>query len=532
MKRDPQPTNDLWDAVKRAEPTLDDVAKARILAGVKAQLMRDADERPHDHADEPRWRVHHTDADDRDVTDESDHDDGDDEIERFLARRRRRAWRIAGGLALVGAAAALLLVWSATRLSPPSPGTVASAALQIEPYRCQTSARCSVDPPSPVLDVAAGALVRARVGAHTLLTLHGPARLVVEDIPAGQPGAPITLHLDSGLLIAEYSRAATRRLAVETDDAVVTITGTVFAVAANADQATQVAVERGSVQVADRRGDQRSLSAGQAWRVGAAAVSAIPARLGARFDDHNQAPGPSIDAAEPLHAASPGATEHGDGGPGARASDHSAAADRRRDQQAAQGAGASPEDRRPTAPPTETPSPAARARAGDGSGSGARSAEQVYRAAEDAIARGERPRARALLDQLVREHPGDELVDVALYELGRMEFEAGDLAAARAHLERVIARQRDPVFLEPASYLRCRVILAGSPRARAITCLTRFRRDYPDSPHDPEALALVAALHHAQGDCDAAVPLLSRYLALYPDGPFADEAKERMRRCQ
>jgi TolA-binding protein len=159
-------------------------------------------------------------------------------------------------------------------------------------------------------------------------------------------------------------------------------------------------------------------------------------------------------------------------------------------------------------------------------------AEQLYRAAEAAIARGERAQVRDLLQTLVARHPGADLVDVALYELGRLAFEDGDLAGARDYLDQVLARDRDPAFREPAAYLRCRVDVATGAAEAAIGCLDRFRRRFPRSAHDAAALALLAALQHGRGRCDLATPLLAEYLHRYPAGPFAAEAWARARRCR
>ena len=139
---------------------------------------------------------------------------------------------------------------------------------------------------------------------------------------------------------------------------------------------------------------------------------------------------------------------------------------------------------------------------------------------------------RDLLQTLVARHPDADLVDVALYELGRLSFEDGDLAAARRYADQVLARDRDPVFREPAAYLRCRVDLAAGADAAASACLGRFRQRYPRSAHDAAVLALLAALHHGRGRCDLATPLLAEYLRRYPAGPFAAEAAERHERCR
>jgi TolA-binding protein len=79
--------------------------------------------------------------------------------------------------------------------------------------------------------------------------------------------------------------------------------------------------------------------------------------------------------------------------------------------------------------------------------------------------------------------------------------------------------------------LRCRLDVDGGQAQAATTCLRRFRQDFVGSPHDAEALALLAGLQQAHGGCAAALPLLDEYLKRYPTAAFATEAATRRRQC-
>src|SRR5262249_3352745 len=144
-----------------------------------------------------------------------------------------------------------------------------------------------------------------------------------------------------------------------------------------------------------------------------------------------------------------------------------------------------------------------------------RSADDVYAEAEAAMRRGDDARARVLLDLVARQFAADPLVDSALYDLARLAVRAREPARARAPVEERIARARDPALRGPPHYLQCRLAFDERRERVAAACLAAFRRDFPSSPHDAEALALLASLTQAAGDCARARPLLDEYLRRY-----------------
>jgi hypothetical protein len=95
-----------------------------------------------------------------------------------------------------------------------------------------------------------------------------------------------------------------------------------------------------------------------------------------------------------------------------------------------------------------------------------------------------------------------------------MEHATGNEGAAL----RDLAALADPALDEPARYLRCRV-LAPWASADADQCLADFRRQFPKSPHDPDALAARAALALARGGCPAARAPLAELALRYPLHP-------------
>lgn len=532
--RDRIETPRMWQTLRTAEPRLDDLTRARMLAGIRQRLAETVEEPP------------------------------------VVPTHSRAAWLL-GAAALVATVAALVLAWhsvvgdGARRMAADAPVQVAGEPVQtraiIEPYLYEGDADYPLSRVE-ALSLGTGAVVRARLDDTGRITVRGPAALAVVEHPQSQSGrndrasAVTRLRLERGVVVVDYQRQGGRTLAVETADALVLVTGTLFAVEAAPDAPTRVSVYRGTVVVSVPDHAHLPVSAGQSWRGGAGAAGPVDPDADALMAEHDRAPRPPGRASgtlrvegaprgaevwldEQLMGRTPLVTRLAPGpaalrvaAPGHR--DVALIAEVRAGEVSTVSHGLTPRPPPPGRAEPEQPSsaaPAPRAERGPAAAPALGTAEDLYRAAEAAITRGERARVRSLLQTLVARHPGADLVDVALYELGRLAFEDGDLAGARRYADQVLARDRDPVFREPAAYLRCRVDLAGGADDAAIACLSHFRRRYPRSAHDAAALALLAALHHARGRCDLAAPLLTEYLRRYPAGPFAAEAAERQQRC-
>jgi TolA-binding protein len=153
-------------------------------------------------------------------------------------------------------------------------------------------------------------------------------------------------------------------------------------------------------------------------------------------------------------------------------------------------------------------------------------AESLYREADEALASGDRDRARAALLAVVTEFPADPLADTARYELATLVHAASEHDAALRYLDGIDDRD----LSEPVDYLRCRVLVARGAGAAA-RCLQEFRSHYPQSAHDAAALYLLADLHCAAGAGAAARPLLAAYVQRYSTGPAAAAARTRLDRC-
>ncbi|MCC6994469.1 MAG: tetratricopeptide repeat protein [Deltaproteobacteria bacterium] len=421
--------------------------------------------------------------------------------------------------------------------------------------------------PQIALAVPPNVRMRVAVGDRARVTLIGPARLAVEQVT----GQHIRLALTTGTLLGDYDHSAGGSLEIRSPGALTTIVGTLFAVEASGG-GSRVSVAHGRVSVlahgrSSEVGQQRTLEPdGAAAELARSVASALaeheaspPAPRGEwgtiALSGAPALPGVAVFLGErqlgeaPLWALAP----VGDATVEVRAPGRAAVALRTtvRARQASTLAFALPDSSATgapgsstsatTAPPTASASPApaaasasgAGAAGANGDGSSSRSdedpAETTYARAEAAMRDGDLVAARATLLELIRRFPRDPLAAAARYDLARLAFRAGDHSEATRQLDALGSARPSATLAEMASYLRCRVALQAGHSADATRCLSSFRSDHPSSPHDAEALALLAEL--ARADCTRARPLLVEYLERYPGGPFASEAIRREARC-
>ena len=154
----------------------------------------------------------------------------------------------------------------------------------------------------------------------------------------------------------------------------------------------------------------------------------------------------------------------------------------------------------------------------------------LYKEAEQALRRGDAAAGKERLEALVRAFPRDTMADSARFELALLAKQGGDQREALARIREILDHGSSGSFGEPAHFLRCRVYLEED-RAAAETCLERFVRDYPRSPHDEVALRALVELSRARGQCSKASQLAATYLQRHPKGPFAEEAARVRSHC-
>jgi len=122
------------------------------------------------------------------------------------------------------------------------------------------------------------------------------------------------------------------------------------------------------------------------------------------------------------------------------------------------------------------------------------------------------------------------MADAARFELALLAKKDGNTTGAMAQIREILSHGPSGPFVEPARFLRCRVYLDGD-RDAAETCLTRFVRDYPQSPHDDAAVRALIELSQRKGQCTKASQLAEVYLRRHPEGPFAQEAARVRSHC-
>jgi TolA-binding protein len=400
------------------------------------------------------------------------------------------AWALGGALA----AAAILLGWIELRApsptagrapSPPratpAPPAAATPAPEVPAPRAilRVVPRTLTPAPSARLTAQAGEDVTAWLAECGRLVLRGSGVVAVEE----DTRAGIILGLGRGTLAVSFDHRCHRGLRVRTKDALVEVTGTVFAVRAD-DGPTHVSVSSGSV-VVETETRAVTVPRGKSWKVGARGLTAPDPEtaLAMRLVQLPEKPRPPL-------ATAPRVT--------GSAAPRSAA----------------------IAPPAEAATPG-----GD--------AEALYRAAEQALAQGRAAAATRQLRTLVEQYPAHALAGPATYELGRLAFEARDFGTARAHFAEVRASPQPEAarFREPAAYFVCRSDQELGKTGAAIACFERYRRDFRGSPHAGDALAALAGLYLATRDCANALPVLQAYLEHCPRGPQAEAMRAARDGC-
>ena len=502
--------------------------------------------------------------------------------ERAVRVRRVRV-RVAWSTAF--AAVLILTFVLGTRLRR-SEVTRAVAPVALEPYAVHVPAEPRLSVPGKGLDhleLPPRASMRARLGPAADLTLLGPLELAVRD--SDKPR--VELELGRGTLLGDFDGSGGRSLRISTVDATVDIVGTRFMVVATATH-TRVAVDHGLVRV-ESKGRVRLVGAGLLWStdqddlapidVGTAgmfqqaalgrwqelASAPVPADAkaterpeGATKDDrvsgaektgrgggkdptarrrrvrvHRRTEVVERASREPSRLSGPAGSSAGGARPIAAAMSPSMARvpleEAPPPPEVVAPGSASPEGSAarasaPVAPATE-PAPAAAPPAAPRA-----SVSTVYKEAERAASRGDEAASKERLASLVRAFPHDVMADAARFELALLAKKDGNTTGAMAQIREILSHGPSGPFVEPARFLRCRVYLDGD-RDAAETCLTRFVRDYPQSPHDDAAVRALIELSQRKGQCSKASQLAEVYLRRHPEGPFAQEAARVRSHC-
>jgi len=492
------------------------------------------------------------------------------ELAREPARRHWRtlgkvAW--AAALVLMGAAAGGALVAGRAVPARSQVAGRAEPSLRFEPYVVAPTAAAASHVGSAVpealvrssarLDVPTGWLVRASLGDAVTITLTGPARAWSE----GATGDKRTVvHLEQGRLLASLEGGTGQRLQILSPGAVTNVVGTLFSVEVMG-AASRVAVAHGRVQVTDPGSSgappraARDVAAGESWLTTLPELDELEPALAAALADHERTPPPrgatvplsvteapagagvwvgkrriasapawvlvephaavrlSTTArapAPPVDPSAPPSTEPSPA-PSMEPSMEPASSPVREPARTVSqplARALSPADPRPPfsrstrpgAAPTEPPPldlpPAAPEEV---------TARTLFREADAARAVGDKALALRTLRALVERFPHDSATAAAHYELALMEDAAGSSDAALRHLAAVDT----PSLEEPTEYLRCRVLTKRAAQfAQAERCMADFRRRFPTSAHDADALATETALALARGGCPAAETLL------------------------
>jgi TolA-binding protein len=511
------------------------------------------------------------------------------------ARRTRRRQALIAWAAAAAVVIALGVLLVRELQPDHRPAVAARVGPGLAPYLVSGSSLLTVADPGlgeerSVVAVPPGAMLRAALlsGAEEpswarrlagRITLVGPARLRV----SSRSRRELRLRLEEGVLLAQVtpvSRAG-RVVHIATGDVEVRVVGTLFSVEALPEKPTRVAVARGAVDVRVAGGAAARVRKGQAWirRGASGVVGSLDRALEQLLQHHDRSVAPSAPATCGTVALS-GVPEHARAGLGRaelgqtplvallpvgsatltfRAAEHHTtritvqisagrvtrlgytlnrldrAADLPAPAAPARPTGAParsrPQSRAVKAAPKEMTPDASTTASGPDAGPPPPTAEDLYREAERALRGGDRGRARSMLGRLVREFPADALTPTARLELARLAYDAKQHGEVRLQVKRLLADPRARAHHDPAHFLLCRVEVRKRRNKEALRCLLRFRRRFPASPHDQEALYVVGRLLASTRGCGAARPALREYLRRYPRGAFVRQVTRLQASC-
>lgn len=486
-------------------------------------------------------------------------------ISRVGRVRRGLAWSL--GLAAAAAVVLGLGLYLAQRpvTNPAKEVSSAKPSPLLTPYDVQVAD----EPARPVLGKAldrlqlpARATVRAHLAELAELTLVGPLDLSV----ASASQEVVELQLGRGILVGDYDGTRGGKLRVHSGATTVEVVGTLFGVEANHGD-TRVSVVHGKVRV-ECQGEVVMLTNGQSWSASRKKVEPFTQSVSLLFE---QAAHGFVDEAVPAQreSATPRPTPST-----ARSVETSVRVPtssrtrpalamnlpRHASEESAGPAVALPAPEVPPAspstagsasaaistsmvwpPPSAEPESAPTWHPADAptSALGPTSmpvppavpnpppvtAASLYRQAETALQHGDGARGQQLLSDLIARFPMDPSTDAARFELTLIFQKAGQRQQALALADELARSPREGPFMEPARFLRCRLVADASA---ATACLQGFVAEYPRSSHHAQALQMLIELHLGAGHCAKAAELAKSYLAAHPRGAFTAQA-ERVR---
>ena len=442
---------------------------------------------------------------------------------------RQPLWRERGFKLAAAAAVALVLItgaalwWAGSHpADEPVPGAdrVADAA-RLEVLQPRSIVQGSAPWPNSGLvlgqrvarlSVPAGVALRAGLATSAELVLYGPLDLAVETATKDS----VELRLLRGILVGEYDGSKGGSLRIRSPRAVTEVVGTLFSVEAH-DGQSRVSVSRGKVEVRSP-GKKVTVGPRRTWSTRTSRVGPTPPSVAALLAKHERQPAASAPVVAKSEERQEPSPRMGDSAPVVRRPRAAPApakivAARPATPPVPEGKSPPAADKRPDEKPKVVPGPGAAA---------------LYRSAEEALRRHDVGKAQKILLEMLKKHPGDSLADAARYELALLLLKSGKRKQALAVLGRIAGSR----FRGPAHYLRCRIKQESNKKRGAMACYSAFSAAFPASPHHEQALQALIRLAAAARDCARTRGFVANYLALYPGGAFAAEAKRLRKGCR
>jgi TolA-binding protein len=371
--------------------------------------------------------------------------------------------------------------------------------------------------------VPRGAALALPLGPATRAVIEGPARISVE-----REGKVTSVALRAGTLYGEFTGGDGRSLRIDAAGSTIEIVGTLFSVSVVGDTAC-LAVAHGRVRMTSATvaievdGGQRACAVRGSPPSAVAAIDASSLAALTHYQHTWLADAGGVGSDE-APAAPPAPTSVAVSVPAVAAPHPSAPAVQRREATTAtvpephadRGTPAVDVATVATAdvPPPPTPDATDAGPTADAA-QPATVDEDLYKAADEAIAHGDPATAERTLSELLARMPQSPLADEARYERARLAFDRQDWPTVRKLVADV--KPTSPLR-EPAAYLGCRAAREiGLIEARA--CLSEYLTAFPKAPHALDALAQLVDIAFRMGGCDAITIPLAQLRAASPTAP-------------
>lgn len=132
---------------------------------------------------------------------------------------------------------------------------------------------------------------------------------------------------------------------------------------------------------------------------------------------------------------------------------------------------------------------------------------------------------------LLEEYPDSDLVDDALFLIGKCHLRLGEWSDALRSLDNLLVNFPSSEFVEEAMYLKGRAHLGRGEEQTGLDWFARLRESYPDGRFAAEALFRLGDAYVEEGRTARAIEVYQQFLERYPDRAEASSVRLSLARA-